>query len=365
MAMRTKLKVCSADFERTCDGTDIKKWRNVTEENMIKVSVIVPVYNVEEYLPRCLDSLIHQTMKEEELEVIVVDDGATDHSSEIIEEYAKKSPRIRAVHKENGGLSDARNYGLPFARGEYVGYVDSDDFIDLDMYELLYRKAKEEDSDMVECNLRHTYSDYEDIEIGQKIYDKKEMIMVGRSVVWNKIYKRDWLLSTGVTFPKGHIYEDVEFFVKLVPYIRKYSYIDEASIHYVQRESSINNLSSKKTLDILNILEHIETFYQERGFYEEYKDALEFLFTRILLCSSFARMSRIRDKQERQAALKKNWNMLIEHYPNWKKNAYLKKMPGKNAIFMRSVNGITYRIYAALLPSLLAIKDRRKGQKVK
>lgn len=332
---------------------------------MIKISIIVPVYNVEEYLPRCLNSLISQTMKEEELEIIVVDDGATDGSAAIIEEYAKKSSRIRAFHKENGGLSDARNYGLSFAKGEYIGYVDSDDFVDHDMYELLYHKAKEDDSDIVECNLRHTYSDYEDIEKGQKIYDKKEMLMIGRSVVWNKIYKRDWLLSTGVEFPKGHIYEDVEFFVKLVPYIRKYSYIDEAAIHYVQRESSINNLSSKKTLDILNILEHIEIFYQERGFYEEYKEALEFLFTRILLCSSFARMSRIAEKQERKIALQKNWNMLIEHYPEWKKNPYLKKMQGKNAMFMRSVNGITYRLYATVLPSLLKVKDHRKGQKVK
>lgn len=330
---------------------------------MKKVSVIVPVYNVEEYLPKCLDTLIHQTL--EDIEIIVVNDGATDGSAEIIADYAKRSNKIIAVEKENGGLSDARNYGLQFATGEYIGYVDSDDYVELDMYEQLYERAKEKDCDIVECNLRHTYSDTEDIEIGEKIQNRHQMIMVGRSVVWNKIYKRDWLLETGVQFSKGLIYEDVEFFVKLVPYIRRYDYVDAASIHYVQRASSINNLSSKKTLDILTILEHIETFYKERGFYEEYKSALEFLFTRILLCSSFSRMSRIADRRDRNYALEKNWELLVQHYPKWRKNPYLKRASGKNGIFMRSVNGVTYRIYSEIFPKIFQIRGRFQGQKVK
>ena len=323
---------------------------------MPKVRVIVPVYNVQDYLDKCLSTLVNQTLTD--IEIIVVNDGATDNSQKIIEEYARKYPMVKAYIKENGGLSDARNYGLQYAVGEYVGYVDSDDFVEEDMFEILYNKAKEEDSDIVECNLRHTYPDMEDIEIGEKIQDKKEMLMFGRSVVWNKIYKRSWLLSTGVTFPKGLIYEDVEFFIKLIPHIRRYSYVDAASIHYVQRSSSINNLSSVKTLDILKVLDHIYEYYQENGYFEEYREALEFFFTRILLCSSYHRMCRVKDRRERQRVLKLNYDKLIHTFPKWHQNPVLKRGNIKNAIFMRSVNGITYRIYGWIFPVVFQIRSR-------
>ena len=176
---------------------------------MIKVSVVVPVYNVEAYLAKCLDSLVNQTLQQ--MEIIVVNDGATDNSQKIIDEYAAKYPQIKASQKKNGGLSDARNFGMQYVTGEYVGFVDSDDYVDAEMYQVLYEKASETGADIVECNLHHTYPDYEDTEVGTKIQDRKEMIMNGRSVVWNKIYKRDWLIGTDVPFPKGMIYEDVIF----------------------------------------------------------------------------------------------------------------------------------------------------------
>lgn len=323
---------------------------------MVKVSVIVPVYNVEPYLDKCLSTLVSQTL--EDMEIIVVNDGATDNSQRIIEDYARKYPKIKAYIKKNGGLSDARNYGLQYASGEYIGYIDSDDYVETDMFELLYNKAKENDSDIVECNLRHTYPDMEDIEIGKKIQDKKEMLMFGRSVVWNKIYKREWLLNTGVIFPKGLVYEDVEFFLKLVPHIRRYSYVDDASVHYVQRSSSINNMSSAKTLDILKILDNIYEYYKENGYYEEYKEALEFFFIRIVLCSSFQRMCGVAERKERKRVLKLNYDKLNSTFPDWKKNSILKKRDVKNGKFMRSVNGVTYKLYAEIFPVLFRMRSR-------
>ena len=322
---------------------------------MIKVSVIVPVYNVEKYLANCLDTLVNQTLTD--IEIIVVNDGATDSSSEIIKEYAAKYSNIIALDKQNGGLSDARNYGLSFAKGEYIGYVDSDDYVDYDMYELLYKKAKEGDYDVVECDLHHVFPDGSiDTEVGERITDKKEMLMMGRSVVWNKIYKRDWLLQTEVIFPKGCIYEDVEFFCKLVPSIRSYAYVDSASIYYVQRGDSINNKQSLKTLDIVKILTHISDYYREKGYYDEYHVALEFLYTRILLCSSFSRMCRIPDKKDRKKALTKNFELLNEAFPKWKKNKYLKKQKSKNGLFMRSVNALTYKMYSKIFPMMYRVK---------
>lgn len=316
---------------------------------MTKVSIIVPVYNVEDYLPKCLETLVNQTLGD--MEIIVVNDGATDGSQAVIDSFVSRYSNVKSLIKPNGGLSDARNYGMPYATGEYIGFVDSDDYVDLDMYENLYRKAKEADYDIVECNLHHVYPDGSiDTEIGEKITDRKQMLMMGRSVVWNKIYRREWLMSTGVQFPKGYIYEDVEFYGKLVPHITSYAYIEPASIYYVQRGNSINNKQTLKTLQIIDILNHIKDYYQEIGKFEEYREALEFLYTRILLCSSFSRMCRIPDKTDRKQALAKNWQTLQENFPNWHRNRYLKELKTKNGMFMRMMNGFTYRLCAVIMP---------------
>ncbi|MDO5292477.1 MAG: glycosyltransferase [bacterium] len=329
---------------------------------MIKVSVIVPVYNVEPYLKRCLESLVNQTLKE--IEIVVVNDGSTDQSGKIAKAYADKYEKIKYYEKKNGGLSDARNYGLQFVTGEYLGYVDSDDFVDDTMYELLYHKAKEDDSDIVECNLRHTYKEYEDIEIGKKIQDKKELLMFGRSVVWNKIYRTDWLKETKVKFHKSVYYEDIEFYLKLIPYLTCYSYIDEASIHYVQRSSSINNQSSSKTLDILKVLTSIYEYYRSHGFLEDYKDALEFFYTRILLCSSFKRMCRIKDRKQRADALNQSIGLLYSTFPDWKKNKTLRSRKSIQNYYMRTITPTTYKIYSAIFSVIFRMKIAVKAKKV-
>lgn len=317
---------------------------------MVKVSVIVPVYNVEQYLEKCLESLVHQTLGD--MEIIVVNDGTKDNSQQIIDRYAANYSNVVGLVKENGGLSDARNYGLSYAKGEYVGYVDSDDYVDLDMYERLYKKAKECDYDIVECDLHHVYPDGTiDTEVGERILEKDRLLMTGRSVVWNKIYNRQWLVNTKVEFPKGYIYEDVEFFSKLVPHIRSYAYVDAASIYYVQRGDSLNNKQTlAKTMQIIDVLGHIKEYYESKGYYAQYKEALEFLYARILLCSSFSRMCRIPDKSDRKKALRANYQTLVSAFPDWKDNAYVKSYNTKNGKFMHSVNGFTYKIYMMVMP---------------
>ena len=128
----------------------IDKMKSERNFDSIKVSVIVPVYNVEAYLERCLDSLVKQTL--EEMEIIVVNDGTKDNSQAIIDRYAAAYPqKVISLIKENGGLSDARNYGIPYAHGEYIGFVDSDDYLNVTMYQKLYDRAAETDSDIVFC----------------------------------------------------------------------------------------------------------------------------------------------------------------------------------------------------------------------
>ena len=316
--------------------------------NQVKVSIIVPIYNVEDYLEKCLDSLTGQTLKG--IEILAINDGSTDGSLKILERYENKFSNIVVLNKENGGLSDARNYAFPYVHGEYVGFIDSDDYVDPQMYEVMYDRAIATSAEIVECNLHHTFDDYEDTEIGRHIHDKKELIMNGRSVVWNKIYKTSWLLETGVRFPNGLIYEDVNFYCKIVPFLQKIEYVDEPFVHYVQRGSSINNHQTLKTMQIFDILDDIYAFYEEKGFMDEYRDALEFLYTRILLCSSLSRISRIADSAGRKKALKANWDKLVTTFPNWKNGRYLKKYKGKNAGFMKAMNPITYNLAGFLLP---------------
>ena len=121
--------------------------------NVVKISVIVPVYNVEKYLEKCLDSLVNQTLKD--IEIIIVNDGSLDNSQEIIDKYAKKHKTIKSYIKENGGLSDARNYGIKQASGKYISFIDSDDYVKENMYELMYNKLEEKNlkvSDYVDCD---------------------------------------------------------------------------------------------------------------------------------------------------------------------------------------------------------------------
>jgi len=323
---------------------------------MIKVSVIVPVYNVEKHLGKCLDSLLAQTL--EEIEIIAVDDGSTDSSADILKEYQEKSAKLIRVEKENGGVSDARNCGLSYATGEYVGFVDSDDYADPDMFRVMYEKAAERGSDIVECNLHHTYADCEDTEIMPKYYAPEELLCFGRYVVWNKIFRRQWLAGTGVRFPYGLICEEVSFISMLVPYIGNYDYVDAAPIHYVQRRESQNNAGFEKTMNIFEVLKGIVGYYREKGFYERYRTELEFLYARVLLCSTFSRMCLIPERRLRSKALSQNFRELSEAFPQWRKNRILKNEKGRNAVFMKMQNRATYKASCAVFPPLLRLKSR-------
>ena len=133
---------------------------------MIKVSIIVPAYNVEQYIEKCLQSLVNQTL--EEIEIIVVNDGSTDKTKQKIQQFIDKYPqKMKCYDKPNGGLSDARNYGLPYAQGKYIGFIDSDDYVELNMFEEMYKKAEEEKSDMVECDFIWEYPNKQKIDIGR------------------------------------------------------------------------------------------------------------------------------------------------------------------------------------------------------
>ena len=260
---------------------------------MPKISIIVPVYNVEKYIDKCLKSLVNQTLKD--IEIIIVNDGSLDRSEEIIEKYVKDNPtKIKYYEKKNGGLSSARNYGLEYATGEYITFLDSDDYVETNMYEEMYNLAKEENADMVECDFIWEW------EYGKKIFDtrreyetKEEIMRKPRVVAWNKIYKRENINK--IRFPEGLIYEDMEFFYKLLPNLNKISYINKYFVHYTQREDSITNKQTEKVEDIFKILDNIFNYYIDQNLYNKYEKELKYMSRRILLGSSLKRILKIKD----------------------------------------------------------------------
>ena len=184
---------------------------NVMEE---LVSVIIPVYKVEKYLERCVESVQKQTFQN--LEIILVDDGSPDLCGAMCDEMAKTDPRIKVIHKNNGGLSDARNVGIEMASGNYIVFVDSDDWLDLDMIALLYRVLKKYNADIAECSYRNICTDRieEETNCSAKVVEGDRILALEamldwrwfKPVAWNKLYKRDVLGD--IRYPKGKLHED-------------------------------------------------------------------------------------------------------------------------------------------------------------
>ena len=316
---------------------------------MKKVSIIVPVYNVELYIEKCLESLVNQTL--EEIEIIIVNDGSKDNSKKIINKYIEKYPnKIVYLEKENGGLSDARNYGIQYATGEYIAFLDSDDYVKTDTYEKMYNKAKNDNADLVECDFYWSYKNKNKEDIGFRYTnDKKEMIEKIRVVAWNKLIKKEIIVDNNLKFPKGLRYEDVEFTYKLILYINKVSFIEEPMIYYVQRDNSISKVQNDRTKEIFSVLENVIDYYKSNGFYKEYKTVLEYIYVRYIFCSSLLRMVKIKDKKIRQDLLEYSWNTVYAKFPNWKKNEILNNNKTIKNLYLKSINKITYKMHCNIL----------------
>ena len=315
---------------------------------MPKVSVIVPIYNVEKYLEKCINSLLSQTL--EDIQIILVNDGSKDNSGNIAKEYEKNNKdRVIYVEKENGGLSDARNYGLKYATGDFIAFLDSDDYIEKNAYEKMYNKAIEENADYVECDFIWEFPNKIRVDKQYPYKNKKEMLSFVRVVAWNKLIKRQLIIDNNLEFPKGLRYEDVEFTYKLIPFINKFAYVDKPFIHYVQRKGSIANVQNERTAEIFTVLDNVIEFYKKNNINEKYRDELEYNYARYLLCSSLKRMCKIKDKTIREKLLTESWERLNLNFPNWKENVILKTVNiGKNK-YMRTVNKSTYKIYSKIL----------------
>lgn len=246
------------------------------QENQAVVSVIIPVYNICDYIQKCVKSVLEQSY--EKLDVILIDDGSSDGSGQICDLLAQKDSRIRVFHQDNGGLSAARNVGINEAKGDYLVFVDGDDWIDEDMIELLLKYSICEDADIVECSYRNIYNDRieeETANTGEIVVGDGQYAMrcqlrwkYFKAIACNKLYKVQ-LFQGGKRFPSGRYHEDEFFTHKVFCDAHKLVYIDLSKYNYVrEREGSITGVVTSKIIDRCYAFRERIDFVEEKELYD-------------------------------------------------------------------------------------------------
>ena len=295
----------------------------------VKLSIIVPVYNVENYIVRCLESLVHQNF--DNYEIIIVVDGSTDNSIEYVKEYKDKYPDlINYYETENRGLSAARNFGLKKAKGDFVGFVDSDDYIDEKMYRNMYEYAITNNCEIVCCGYSKIYKETEkkiELEI-QKDDKKEDIILKARPYAWNKIYKKNIFNEYKIEFPEGYIFEDICTIYPLMMKSKNIGYINECYYNYIcYREDSIMLQKNRNDIKILDIMQILNDYCKREGLIEKYYKLIceinvRHIFYRLSEMTKFC--NGIKYNFE---FINSSFNFLDGNFKNWKKDSiYAQKM---------------------------------------
>ena len=250
---------------------------------MVKISVIIPIYNVENYIEECLDSVINQTLKD--IEIICVNDGSTDGTLNILERYAKKDNRIKLINQKNSGLSASRNVGLDHATGEYVCFLDSDDYFELESFEELYNIASEKKLDFVFFKLinfddetkvkeRYEYFDLEYLKdvVGDKVFNYNDVSNIVFSIsvtAPGKLFNHDFI--RGMRFPEGLIYEDNPFFIEAMFKAKRVYLYDKYLYNRRVRSTSLTRSNTEKISDCISIFNLLTDITKSFGLYDKYK----------------------------------------------------------------------------------------------
>ncbi len=321
---------------------------------MTKISIIIPIYNVEKYLRRCLGSIVNQTLKD--IECLLINDGSPDQSQQIIDEYVSKYPHLfKSYIKENGGLSDARNFGLNYATGEYIAFVDSDDWIEPTMYEKMYETAINQSADLVVCDF---LMEWELMGVSNYIQglrcdssDPSKNFLISPPSAWNKLYKAELFLKTNIRYPKGIWYEDLATTAKIIPFCKKISYVNEAFVHYIQREGSIMSTINEKMLDIYKAIESIEEYYRKNEIYEKYKKEIEYMYIENLVLYGNMRFLQLENGHK---YIKESVQYINDKFPTWQKNPYISNLAKKEQFTLKLLG----RNHLLLLKVLIFIKQK-------
>jgi glycosyltransferase involved in cell wall biosynthesis len=311
-----------------------------------KVSIIVPVYNVENYLAKCLNSLIDQT--HQNIEILVVNDGSKDNSEKIIQDYAQKYPeKIKPFNKENGGLSDARNFGIDQATGDYIGFVDSDDYVTPTMFEEMTALAEKHQSKMVICNIQKVDQNGNVTQKLTQIPNMPEKIDLEKNFsifsdlsyfACNKLFKKE--LFEGKRFKKGVHFEDIQLIPQLLLECETIAQTQNYHYQYLERTDSITKTHNEKGLDILKAVRDVEEFFEQSQYSKKAKELKNFqIFEGVysfLAYLAFVKDSKIfYEMSEKLELFMKERGLKLKdilNYSRFDKN-YLLSLPLKKKIF--------------------------------
>jgi glycosyltransferase involved in cell wall biosynthesis len=297
---------------------------------MIDISIIVPIYNAEKYLKKCLDSLVNQTKKE--LEFILVNDGSTDTTEDIIKTY--KDKRIKYFKNKNQGIGKTRNFGIEKSSGKYIMFVDSDDYLEKDACELLYKKSKELDSDLVVCDFYKVYEN-EELEEVRLIDFKPTSLKKMPSLIneinlspWNKIYKRELITNNNLKFIENLKYEDAPFVLQALFNAENISKVNECLNYYVIHGNSETTVRDKKCFDILKIIDIIRSNLKKEKYLKEELDKLT-----VRIVTNYTIQQRMqKDKKIGMEFIDKAFAYLKKEVPDYKNNKYYEKRGIKRII---------------------------------
>lgn len=242
--------------------------------NQELISIVIPIYDIQEYLKSCIDSVIVQTYAN--LEIILVDDGSPDDSPRICDEYAKKDGRIKVIHKKNGGLSAARNAGLKAAKGEYVAFIDGDDYIASNFIEVLYKTCKDTGADISCTSFYRVYSgklvapykksdaqSFNNLEAIRDIFTAHSLCEV---MTWNKLYRRTLFADNDIEFPVGKLHEDNFTTYKLLYFAHTIAFVNQPLYYYIQRDDSImGRLFNERRLGVFEMFDEARDFFASKG----------------------------------------------------------------------------------------------------
>ena len=346
--------------------------------NFLKVSVIVPAYNAQDFIAKCLDSLVNQTI--DSYEVLVINDGSSDNTQAVVEAYHEKYPEIiKPFSKPNSGVAGTRNLGVSMACGEYISFVDCDDYVDFDYLERMYDKAKEEDADVVSSPVTYIRDDlvekryYSKRKFGKPAIDEPYILIKSNAYCPNKIYRRQFWLDNKFEFV-NQWYEDSRLMYIVLLKANKVSCVNIPFYHYITyREGTAVGVTGDKVFDVFKSTDEFIGYFKEIGKFEEAYDTVEFLTLRHL----FARVRALHNAKNRDLGkrfVKKMLPYLDSQFPDWRSNKYFetdedddssKKL---NAYFYTHDNLLMkYACGSSMMYSLLersaAAKDAKAGSK--
>lgn len=308
---------------------------------MDKISIVIPCYNIADDIEICIDSIRNQTY--ENFEALFIDDGSTDNTRDVILENIQDDERMKYFFKENGGVSSARNLGIENATGEYICFVDSDDYVEKDFLKGLYDNLIENNSDISICYFNRVYEDkVSENEVKNGFYN-----LIRYPAPWNKICKTSLYRDNGIRFPNARLSEDLGSTSKLLMLSDKVSVVEKPLYNYIQNPTSSMHTYDDRIYEVYSITEDIENFAKNRGLFEKFHDEIEYLNVYHILIGTVYRAS-FRDDFGTKS-LKEMKDYVDSKYPNWPENNGIKQLPIFYRVYLKALAKEQFKLIQLLL----------------